>query len=103
MTRLTRFLASDAKLITDGGGKVAAALNVIEGADRVAAFVAGAVRKGWTDEMTVHFDTINGLPGMMMSGPNGLLQTTAFEIEGDLVKAIYVVRNPDKLRHLARL
>ena len=103
VTRLTRFLASDAKLITDGGGKVAAALNVIEGADRVAAFVAGAVRKGWTDEMTVHFDTINGLPGMMMSGPNGLLQTTAFEIEGDLVKAIYVVRNPDKLRHLARL
>jgi RNA polymerase sigma-70 factor (ECF subfamily) len=29
------------------------------------------------------------------------VQTTAFEIEGDVVKAIYVVRNPDKLRHLA--
>ena len=103
VTRLTRFLASDAKLITDGGGKVAAALNVIEGADRVAAFVAGAVRKGWTDDMTVRFDTINGLPGMMMSGPNGLLQTTAFEIEDEVVKAIYVVRNPDKLRHLSTL
>jgi RNA polymerase sigma-70 factor (ECF subfamily) len=97
---LTRMLASDARVVSDGGGKVPAALNVIEGADRVAAFLAGVVRKGWTDEMTVRFDTINGLTGLMMSGPRGLVQTTAFEIEGDVVKAIYVVRNPDKLRHL---
>jgi RNA polymerase sigma-70 factor (ECF subfamily) len=98
---LTHLLASDAKLVTDGGGKVSAALNVIEGADRVAAFLAGVVRKGWTDDTTVRFDTINGLPGLIVGGPNGLLQTNAFEIEGDVVKAIYIVRNPDKLRHLA--
>ena len=98
---LTRFLASDAKLVTDGGGKISAALNVIEGADRVAAFLAGVVRKGWTDDTTVRFDMINGLPGLIVSEPRGLVQTTAFEIEGDVVKAIYVVRNPDKLRHLA--
>ena len=67
----------------------------------MAAFLAGVVRKGWTDDVTVRFDTINGLPGLIMSGPNGLLQINAFEIEGDVVKAIYVVRNPDKLRHLA--
>src|SRR5918997_1138434 len=42
---LTRLLASDAKLVTDGGGKVPAALNVIEGAERVATFLAGVVRK----------------------------------------------------------
>ena len=80
---------------------MAAALNVIEGADRVAAFVAGVVRKGLTDEVSVRFDTINGLPGLILSGPAGLIQTSAFDIEGDLVKAIYVVRNPDKLSHLA--
>jgi RNA polymerase sigma-70 factor (ECF subfamily) len=51
--------------------------------------------------MTVRFDTINGLHGLMVSGPRGLVQTTAFEIEDGLVKAIYVVGNPDKLRHLA--
>ena len=59
-----------------------------------------AVPKGWTDEMTVRFDTINGLPGMIVSGPAGLIQTTAFELDGDVIRAIYVVRNPDKLRHL---
>jgi RNA polymerase sigma-70 factor, ECF subfamily len=98
---LTRLLTSDARLVTDGGGKVPAALNVIEGADHVAGFLAGVVRKGWTDEMSVRFETINGLPGLIMSGPSGLVQTTAFEMEDGLVKAIYVVRNPDKLRHLA--
>jgi RNA polymerase sigma-70 factor (ECF subfamily) len=97
---LTRLLARDAILVSDGGGKVVSALNVIEGAGRVAAFLAGVVRKGWTDEMTVRFDTINGLPGLIVSGPHGLVQTNAFEIEGDVVRAIYVVRNPDKLRHL---
>jgi RNA polymerase sigma-70 factor (ECF subfamily) len=99
---LTRLLASDVRIVTDGGGKVTAALNVIEGADRAAAFLAGAVRKGWTDDWTIRFDTINGLPGVIVSGPQGLVQTTAFEIAGDVVNAIYVVRNPDKLKHLAR-
>ena len=98
---LMRMLASDAKLVTDGGGKVTAALNVLEGADRVAAVLSGVVRKGWTDDLSVRFDTLNGLPGVLVSGPGGLVQTTAFEIEHGLIKAIYVVRNPDKLRHLA--
>jgi RNA polymerase sigma-70 factor (ECF subfamily) len=97
---LTRMLASDARVVSDGGGKVPAALNVIEGADRCAAFLVGVVRKGWTDQMSVRFDTINGLPGLILSGPKGLVQTNAFEIDDDVVKAIYVVRNPDKLRHL---
>ncbi len=98
---LTRLLASDARVVTDGGGKVPAALNVIEGTDRVAAFLVGVVRKGWTNDMSMRFDTINGLPGLILSGAQGLLQTNAFEIEDGLIKAIYVVRNPDKLRHLA--
>jgi RNA polymerase sigma-70 factor, ECF subfamily len=98
---LTRKLASDARVVTDGGGKVPAALNVIEGADRVAAFLAGVVRKGWTDEMSVRFEIVNGLPGLLLVGPNGLVQTNAFEFDGDVITAIYVVRNPDKLRHLA--
>lgn len=97
---LTRLLASDARLVTDGGGKVAAALNVIEGAERAAAFLAGVVRKGWTDDMTIRLETINGLPGLLLNGRDGLVQTNAFEIDGDVIRAIYIVRNPDKLRHL---
>jgi RNA polymerase sigma-70 factor (ECF subfamily) len=101
LATLTRLLATDARIVADGGGKVSAALNVIEGAERVAAFLAGVVRKGWTDDTMIRFDLINGLPGLILSTQNGLVQTTAFEIEDDVVKAIYIVRNPDKLRHLA--
>ena len=101
--QLKRMLASDARLVTDGGGKVVAALNVLEGADRVAAFLAGVVRKGWTDDLSVQFEIVNGLPGLLLIGPNGLMQTNAFEIEDGLVRAIYVVRNPEKLTHLTAM
>jgi RNA polymerase sigma-70 factor (ECF subfamily) len=100
LNRLTQLLASDVRVVTDGGGKVPAALNVIDGADRVAQFLVSVTRKGWREDFTLRFATINGLPGVIVDGPEGPLQTTAFEIEGDVIRALYVVRNPDKLQHL---
>jgi RNA polymerase sigma-70 factor (ECF subfamily) len=43
---------------------------------------------------------INGLPGFVTREADGELQTTALQIEDGKVTAIYVMRNPDKLRHL---
>lgn len=97
---LTRLLASDVRVVTDGGGKVAAALNVLEGADRAARFLVGATRKGWQEGFTIRFAAINGLPGIIVDGPGGTVQTNAFEIENGVIQALYVVRNPDKLRRL---
>ena len=74
--RLPRLLASDARIVIDGGGKVAAALNVIEGADRVAAFLCGAVRKGWTDDLSLLYAFVNDLPGLLVLGPNGSCRRT---------------------------
>jgi len=103
---LTHMLASDVRIVTDGGGKVRSALEVIEGADRAARFLVEVTRKRpdawWRDDFTVRFATINGLPGVIVDAPEGAVQTSAFEIEGDTIRALYVVRNPDKLRHLAR-
>jgi RNA polymerase sigma-70 factor (ECF subfamily) len=103
---MTELLASDVRIVTDGGGKVRSALEVIEGADRAARFLAEVTRKRpgawWRDDFTVRFAIINGLPGVIVDAPEGTMQTSAFEIEGDVIRALYVVRNPDKLRHLAR-
>src|SRR5437667_8897110 len=44
LNAVTQLLASDVHIVTDGGGKVRAALNVI-GADRVAQFLVDATRK----------------------------------------------------------
>ena len=72
---LTQLLASDVRVVTDGGGKVSAALNVIEGADRAARFLIGASRKGarawWRDDFRLRFATINGLPGVIVQAPEG--------------------------------
>ena len=53
---LTQLLASDVRVVTDGGGKVRAALNVIDGADRAARFLVEVTRKRpgawWRDDFT---------------------------------------------------
>jgi RNA polymerase sigma-70 factor (ECF subfamily) len=107
LNALTQLLASDVRVVTDGGGKVRAALNVIDGADRVAQFVVEATRKRpdtwWRPDFTLRFAIVNGLPGLIVDAPEGVMQTAAFEIEGDVIRSLYVVRNPDKLRHLARI
>ena len=42
----------------------------------------------------------DGLPGFVTREADGILQTTALLVEGEQVRAIYVMRNPDKLAHL---
>lgn len=110
LSGLMQLLATDVRVISDGGGKVAAALNVIHGADHTARFLIGTARKGWRDGLAVRFTTINDLPGVVFEQPadserpGGVVQTAAFEFdEHDKLRALYIVRNPDKLRHLQGL
>jgi RNA polymerase sigma-70 factor (ECF subfamily) len=95
-------LADDVRLTTDGGGKVVSALNVIEGPDRTARFVVGAVNKGLPEGSIVRVAEINGLPGLIVYRPDGSVQSVAFEIADGRVHAIYAVSNPEKLSHLLR-
>ncbi len=101
---LRTLLAEDAVLHSDGGGQARAALNLIQGHNTIARFYAGlaakASRTGDAAARVVQRTTINGLPGELAVGWDGLLQTTAIEISGDRIAAIYVTRNPDKLSHL---
>ena len=48
----------------------------------------------------VRYGLINGLPGFVTIEKDETLQTTALQIEDGKIVAIYVMRNPDKLRHL---
>jgi RNA polymerase sigma-70 factor (ECF subfamily) len=97
---LAALLAESAVLQADGGGIVTAATNPVVGRDRVARFFAGLGRKARVgrDHRPAW---INGLPGYITRFEDGSLQTMALEIEGGLIRAVYVVRNPEKLRGLA--
>jgi RNA polymerase sigma-70 factor (ECF subfamily) len=98
---LTKLLADDAVLYSDGGGKRAAALNPIRGADKILRFVAGITRKS-PDLLNaqVRPATVNGLAGFVMREEDGAIDTMAFEHRDGRIVAIYIVRNPEKLGHV---
>jgi len=101
MQALRAMLAVDVSVHADGGGKRPAATAPIFGIDAVMelhAFLAARFQEGSSKLARTVF--INGLPGFITLETDGEFSTTALEIEGGKVAAIYVVRNPDKLRHL---
>ena len=91
-------LHADAELISDGGGKAAAATHPVLGADRIAKFILGYAGKMHWTESDFELVTINGEPGLLMRHPMSGDGTYAFDIADGRIRAIYVVRNPDKLR-----
>jgi RNA polymerase sigma-70 factor, ECF subfamily len=101
MKSLGAMLAADVSVHADGGGKRPAAMQPILGFDAVMKvhenLAALFLENGST---LVRAGFINGLPGFVTLEADGELQTTALEIEEGKVAAIYVMRNPDKLRHL---
>jgi RNA polymerase sigma-70 factor (ECF subfamily) len=98
---LQQILAEDVVLYSDGGGKRAAALNPIYGADKVVRFFAGILRK---NEAFASAQTrpavVNGLAGFVVREEDGAIDTLAFEHRGGRITAIYATRNPDKLQHV---
>jgi RNA polymerase sigma-70 factor, ECF subfamily len=94
-------LAADVSGHADGGGKRPAAPHPVLGFEAVMsqyAMIANVLRKN--PSTLVRFGFINGLPGFVTREADGELQTTALDIADGKITAIYVMRNPDKLRHL---
>lgn len=101
MKALGAMLAADVSLHADGGGKRPASTEPVLGFDAVMKlfeYLATLFEKD--DSKLVRTSFINGLPGFVSLDPDGELSTTALEIEKGKIAAIYVVRNPDKLKHL---
>jgi len=91
-------LHADAQLVSDGGGKAAAATRPVFSADRVAKFMLGYAAKLHYSESDFQVVTINGAPGLLMRHPLAGDGTYSFDIVDGRIRAIYVMRNPDKLR-----
>jgi RNA polymerase sigma-70 factor, ECF subfamily len=101
MKALAAMLTADVSVHTDGGGKRPAATRPIFGFDAVMKFQQSlAVHFAKNGSKLVRAAFVNGLPGVITLEADGELQTTALDIEDGKIAAIYVVRNPDKLRHL---
>jgi RNA polymerase sigma-70 factor (ECF subfamily) len=89
---LVGLLDPDATAIADGGGLVKAALQPIEGAEKIARYYAGIAGRA-----TILERTVNGRPGLVAE-ENGVIVTVfAFDVADDRIKHIWAVRNPEKL------
>ncbi|MFC3069071.1 RNA polymerase sigma factor SigJ [Phenylobacterium soli] len=102
LTGLSELLAEDAVLVSDGGGKRKAALRVLVGREDVLSLFRGLRwRGGALNPRSLELAWINGAPGVVMQLEDGPA-TVAVEPDAEgRVAAVYMVRNPDKLAHLA--
>jgi RNA polymerase sigma-70 factor (ECF subfamily) len=100
--QLAELLREDAVAITDGGGRKFAARNPIKGADKVARFFIGLAGKIAGHDVRIEPAVINGAVGALLYLDGELDLTLSMAIDGEKIAAIYIVRNPDKLRHAPR-
>jgi RNA polymerase sigma-70 factor, ECF subfamily len=101
ISRLASLLREDAIAISDGGGRKPAALNPIIGAEKVARLFISLAAKNAGRDLRLVPSVINGSIGALLYMDGEIDHTLSMAIEGDSIAAIYMVRNPDKLRHVA--
>jgi RNA polymerase sigma factor (sigma-70 family) len=95
---LIGLLDPGATAIGDGGGLATTFLDPIEGGERIArAWVEIAHRR--PGDMTFLERTVNGQPGLVAQQDGVTVTVFAFDVAGGRIKRIWVVRNPEKLRH----
>jgi RNA polymerase sigma-70 factor (ECF subfamily) len=102
MQALRALLADDVVAMADDGGKVSASPLPLIGLEEVLARHAALARDfAETPSRLIRYAFIDGLPGFVTVEAGWIMQTTALQIEDGRILAIYVTRNPDKLRRVA--
>jgi RNA polymerase sigma-70 factor (ECF subfamily) len=89
-------LSPEVELHSDGGGKVRAAINPVLGADRVARFFFGVLKKQ-PEGQQVRFTEANGMPAFVAYLNGNIRSVVMLGVVEDRVERVYVVVNPDKL------
>ncbi len=98
LTQMAQLLAPAALMVSDGGGKVIAALRILRGAERLLRLFNKINRFG--EHFAFQFATINGEPGALRLIDGKLDTVYAFVTDGEKIHEIYAVRNPDKLKNI---
>lgn len=85
----------DATAITDGGGRVSAAVRPVVGPQRIAALLLGVSRR--QPDVTPELTTVNGQPGLVVRAGADVMAVISFDIGRNGIRHLWAVRNPDKL------
>ncbi|MGI5205117.1 RNA polymerase sigma factor SigJ [Spirillospora sp. CA-108201] len=95
---LIRLLDPDARATADGGGLAVTFPRPIEGGEQIARAWLDLARRRPGD-MAFLERTVNGQPGLVAMQDGAVVTVFAFQIAEDRIQRIWVVRNPEKLRH----
>jgi len=90
-------------LHSDGGGKALAVPNLISGADKVARGILGSLKKLVPHNLLIRIAMINGQPGIVSYLDSKPYSVLTLDTRDGRIRAIYVLTNPEKLAHLAKL
>jgi RNA polymerase sigma-70 factor (ECF subfamily) len=98
-------LADDAVMLTDGGGRVSAAVVPVETPGRIAQVLLHLASRQDPATLTFEWRRLNGGIGLLIrqrGEPFACVQAAAQEDDAgdDRAVRIYVMRNPDKLARL---
>jgi RNA polymerase sigma-70 factor (ECF subfamily) len=109
---LTSLLARDVELVSDGGGRARSPIKVLTGIDHVVRFLTAIATPhaaelflasiGARTDAAFEFGLteVNGAPAMVAWAGGRAITVVSLVIVDDLVQTIYLVANPDKLRHI---
>ncbi|GLW58595.1 RNA polymerase sigma factor SigJ [Kitasatospora phosalacinea] len=100
---LLELLAPDVTLIGDGGGKAPGGRRPLTGRTKVARLLAALAGKSGDRGLEVTWRSVNGAPAAAFSAFGRPFAVLVLDLapEGDLVRGIHAVSNPDKLRGVA--
>ncbi|MEU3517897.1 RNA polymerase sigma-70 factor [Streptomyces sp. NPDC006654] len=94
---LMSLLAPDVRLVSDGGGKVSAALRVVVSRVKVGRFAVGVARKRMTG-LSFRFLEVNGGPAVLLLAGDEPVGVVQLDVADGLVRTVHIISNPEKLR-----
>ncbi|MBO0992954.1 hypothetical protein [Bacillus sp. SD088] len=99
ISEILALLKKDAIYYSDGGGKVTAAIRPVYGAEYISRFFLGVITK-IPEDFSLKFAKVNGNPGIVLYSSGKVKYVLSFEMNDAEIESIYMVANPDKLRHI---
>lgn len=99
MQSLEALLNEDIVSISDGGGKVRAAINPVYGKKDVAALLLGLYTRFYRNAV-VKQGMVNQQPALFYYLEDKLVKCVTFYIKNGHISGTYIIRNPEKLNHL---
>ncbi|MFI0373210.1 RNA polymerase sigma factor SigJ [Actinomadura sp. 1N219] len=101
LASLLELMAPDVTLWRDAGGR-RGPLRPIHGRDRVARVITGTAHREEAERLEIRYRTVNGDPSAVLFDADAPFAVMVLDLDadGDRVRGIYAVANPDKLGHV---